>query len=210
MIDFSTYTKTIDENGKVVRLYKCWQDMKSRCYNKNNKNYHQYGGNGITVCNEWLDNYQTFRIWATENGYSDELTLDRIDFESDYTPNNCRWVSIKKQQNNRSNNRYIEFNGEVKTLSEWCEDLGLNKSTISSRINREGTEPLIALGLSEKYKTKKNNKYFIWNGVEKTYKEWCNITGEKLYNVHNRINNLNWSIEKALGLTKRLKKFKSI
>lgn len=203
-LDYNVYKNSRLPNGKTTRLYKCWQDMKSRCYNGNNKNYIQYGGRGIIVCEQWEHDYQKFRAWAVENGYKENLTLDRVNFNGNYEPTNCRWVSIKSQQHNKRNNRFIEFKGEIKTLSEWCEKLNLNKSSISSRINRDGVEPLIALGLIEGYKAKDTN-YFTWDGMEKSYSEWVEITGVKMYNVHNRILNLGWSVEEALELKNKRK-----
>lgn len=151
--------KTRDENGKVIRLYKCWQDMKSRCYNKNNKDYYNYGNRGITVCDEWINNYKNFYEWSISNGYTDTLTIDRINSNGNYEPSNCRWATHKQQGNNTSRNKKIEFSGVTRNLSEWCEILNLNYNTIRSRINRDKIDPLIALGLVEGYTYKKNFYY---------------------------------------------------
>ena len=110
--------------------------MKARCYNPHNGFYHRYGGRGITVCDEWKNNFSAFRKWAMCNGYSDGLTLDRIDFDGNYEPSNCRWATSKEQANNKCTNHYVMFNGEKKTLKQWSESTGLSYPTLLGRIKR--------------------------------------------------------------------------
>lgn len=135
---------------KATRLYTCWQDMRARCGNPKNKRYKNYGGKGVVVCNEWINNFENFQEWALSNGYSDELTLDRINVDGDYAPLNCRWTAIETQANNKTNCRYIEFDGKKQSLAQWCRELNLNYGTVSSRINRNKIDPLIALELVKK------------------------------------------------------------
>lgn len=129
-----------------TRLYGIWASMKKRCLSKNNCNYPRYGGRGIKVCDEWLD-YLTFKKWALSNGYSDDLTIDRIDVNGNYCPENCRWATMKEQQNNRRNNKKITYNNETHTVSEWAEITHISRHTLDFRFNNNW--PLeIALTLS--------------------------------------------------------------
>lgn len=118
-----------------TRLYSHWECMISRASNPNNARSHRYLERGIVVCEEWKE-YKNFSKWAKENGYSDDLSLDRIDNDGDYKPSNCRWVDSKTQGNNRSTNNNITFNGKTQTLTQWAEEVGINKSTLSKRIHR--------------------------------------------------------------------------
>ena len=124
------------EMGSISRIMNIWNGIKQRCNNKNNKSYKNYGGNGITICNEWANNFETFYNWSIRNGYKNDLTIDRIDVNGDYEPSNCRWATIKEQERNKRTNHNIYFNGETHCIVEWAEILGVNKNTIFTRINR--------------------------------------------------------------------------
>lgn len=117
------------------RLYVCWQHMKRRCDSPKDKYFHNYGGRGINVCSEW-ESYENFRSWALSNGYDDTLTLDRIDVNGGYCPENCRWATVTEQQNNRRNNHIVEFNNEIHTLAEWSRIVGINFDVLQMRINK--------------------------------------------------------------------------
>lgn len=117
-----------------TRLYRCWQAMKRRCLKTNDDHYQFYGERGIGVCTEWL-NYEIFRDWALTNGYTDELTLDRIDVNGNYEPSNCRWVDRKIQANNKRTNHYITYNGITKSAQEWSDIYGIPASTLIFRHN---------------------------------------------------------------------------
>lgn len=108
------------------RLYNIWQSMRKRCYSPSNKDYKNYGQRGITICDSWKDSYIEFYRWSLDNGYCDNLSIDRIDTNGNYSPDNCRWVSMKVQQRNRRNNVYIFHDGQTLALSEWCEILHFN------------------------------------------------------------------------------------
>ena len=112
--------------------------MKNRCSNKKERCYKYYGGRGIKVCKDWVENFLSFYNWSIKNGYKENLTIDRIDVNGDYEPNNCRWVDLYIQANNRRNCIKITYNGKTKTLTEWCRELGLNYKLIKQRIKRDG------------------------------------------------------------------------
>lgn len=105
----------------ATRLYSIWKNMKQRCVNPHNTYYCNYGGRGIKVCSEWEHDFQSFYDWAVAHGYSDNLTIDRIDNDAGYSPTNCQWSTKKHQERNKRRNHMVEINGETKTLAEWCE-----------------------------------------------------------------------------------------
>ena len=121
---------------RKTRLYRIWTNMKNRCFNKNYKNYKRYGAKGITVCDEWSgeNDFINFYMWAMSSGYKEYLTIDRIDNNEGYSPDNCRWATYEEQANNKTNNRLFRFNGETQTLSEWSKIYDINQSTLRSRI----------------------------------------------------------------------------
>lgn len=119
-----------------TRLFKIWSGMKERCYRHAHSYYMDYGGREIKICEEWKNNFLTFKKWAEANGYTENLTIDRIDVDGDYSPENCRWATMREQQNNKRNNRKIEYNGESHTVTEWAEITGIGKTTIKERLNR--------------------------------------------------------------------------
>ena len=106
------------EHGVGSVLYNKWGSMKTRCYYPKSKDYKNYGGRGIKICDEWL-NYDNFRNWSISTGYQEGLTIDRIDNDRNYEPSNCKWVTMKEQQRNKRNNRIITYNGKSLTLVEW-------------------------------------------------------------------------------------------
>ncbi len=118
------------------RLIRIWQGMKARCSQKNNTCYKFYGAKGITVCKEWWDDYLSFAKWSFKNGYNQELTLDRIDSKGNYEPSNCRWKTIKEQNNNRSDNRILSYRGKNYTLAQLAEEVSLNRSTLWRRLKK--------------------------------------------------------------------------
>lgn len=124
-------TKHGDSN---TRLYNVWAGIIYRCENKKCKSYKHYGGRGISVCDEWRKKYSTFKDWAMANGYKENLTIDRIDVNGNYEPLNCRWVTMKKQANNKRTNLFITYNGITKTASEWDKEMNYERGTIQRRI----------------------------------------------------------------------------
>lgn len=141
-----------------------------RCYNKSHPYYRYYGGKGITICSEWLSDYNSFKDWAISSGYSDNLTIDRIDNSKGYTPENCRWVTMKEQQNNRTNNRLITYKGCTKTMKQWSECLGIPYRTIKDRIVNRGYTAEKAF--SKAYYA--NCRLIDINGKKQSVRAWCN------------------------------------
>lgn len=121
---------------KNTRLYNTWCSMKQRCMDKHCKSYSRYGGRGIKVCDEWLNDFVNFYKWATENGYQDNLTIDRINVNGNYEPNNCRWATPSEQSNNKRNNHFVIYKGCKMTVKQLSEKYNINYGTILSRINR--------------------------------------------------------------------------
>lgn len=122
-----------------TKLFDVWRHMRERCYKKYHKSYKDYGGRGIKVCDEWENNFNAFYEWAIVNGYDEnapfmQCTLDRIDVNGNYEPSNCRFISIKEQCNNRRNNHFIEYNGEMHTIAQWSEIIGVSYGALYQRL----------------------------------------------------------------------------
>ena len=118
-----------------TKLYKIYAGIKSRCLNIRNKRYIDYGARGITICDEWKNDYSLFYNWAISKGYKDGLSIDRINNDGNYEPSNCRFVTSKIQNNNKRNNRYITYNGKTQTMKQWADELNINYRTLKSRLN---------------------------------------------------------------------------
>lgn len=119
-----------------TRLYNIYDNMKSRCYRKSNTEYKRYGARGITVCEEWLDDFMNFYNWAINNGYDDNLSIDRIDTNGNYEPSNCRWATPREQANNTRMTKFITFNGVKHSISEWADITGIKPCTIAYRLRK--------------------------------------------------------------------------
>lgn len=121
--------KYVETHGlSNTRLYRIWMQMKNRCLNKNNQAYKYYGGRGITVCDEWKNDFKKFYDWAVANCYKDDLTIDRKNVNDGYCPKNCRWIEMKEQQRNKRNNVWIEYNGKRKLLVDWLKYFDISYS----------------------------------------------------------------------------------
>ena len=181
-----------------TRIYSEYRGMISRCYNSNNSNYKNYGGRGITICDEWLnkeDGVIKFYIWSISNGYRDNLTIDRIDYNGNYCPENCRWVDWETQANNRRNNVLLTLNGVTNTAAIWSKITGISIATILKRKKLEWSDELTLI-------TPENNyikKYTHSNGKCMTITEWANETGLDRNLIYDRIHKLGWSIDKAIS-----------
>jgi len=129
---------------KGSRVYDIFENMLERCYNHKNPAFHNYGGRGIAVCDEWKNNFQSFYDWATTNGYTDKLTLDRKNNDKGYSPDNCRWATRKEQSRNTRSNVLVTINGVTKILSDWATEAGIYRKTLSYRL-KSGWNPIDAV-----------------------------------------------------------------
>lgn len=129
--------------------------MKSRCNNPNIPSFRWYGARGIKVCDEWVNDFKAFYDWSMSHGYSDELTIDRIDNDKGYSPDNCRWVTMKIQGSNKSDNHIVTLNGVSKSLMSWCEEFNINYKTVRDRLVRGWSyEDALSRPVQTKFKRK--------------------------------------------------------
>lgn len=167
--------KSMTTHGKTnTRLHYIWVSMKDRCNNPNDQAYAHYGGRGISVCQEWNNDFVTFYEWAINNGYDKTLTIDRIDVNGNYEPSNCRWADKKTQANNKRNNIIITYNNKTQSLKLWCEELNLDYDMIRARWQNPNWENK---SVEEKLFTP-NQKHILitYNGETHTISEWAKIT----------------------------------
>lgn len=134
-------SKNHSHKSSNTRLYHTWQGMKDRCYNKNSNSYNRYGNKGIVVCDEWINDFSNFKEWALKNGYDDNLTIERLDFNGNYESSNCTWITRPEQSNNRSSSIFVEYKGEKLNLKQWSDKLGIKYGTLNSRYKRGNTDP---------------------------------------------------------------------
>ena len=144
------------DTAQHKRLANIWHTMIKRCDRPNRNDQHLYYDKGIKVCPEWYD-WFTFKEWALSHGYTDELTIDRIDSNGNYEPNNCRWVTQKVQANNTSKNKLITYKDKTQTLSQWCDELNLDYFRTKARLNNCNYTPEEAFEL-DRYELRESNK----------------------------------------------------
>lgn len=178
---------------RYTRIYRIYKGMMGRCYNKNGKDYQHYGARGIKVCDEWKENVVAFYDWALSHGYADDLTIDRIDVNGAYGPDNCRWATPKQQQNNRRVNVIITYKGETHNVREWSELLHIPYQTIYTRLQKGDTPEQI-------FGANKIEQHLItYNGEQHSLKEWARILGIKYGTLYNRVVLSGWPAEKAFN-----------
>ena len=152
-------TYGVKHGKRNTRLYCIWVSMKQRCYNHNNKDFRKYGERGIKVCDDWKNNFISFYDWSINNGYQENLTIDRINNNEDYEPNNCRWTDVKTQSNNRRTNIMLEYRGKRQSLTQWANEYNINPSTFNDRLERGWTmEQALTISTKGMYRKHFNNK----------------------------------------------------
>lgn len=185
------YKNAQRDNRRTYCLYNIWCGIKRRCYNQNYARYKDYGGRGITLCDEWMD-FDAFVDWANDTGYQEGLTIERINNDGNYDPTNCTWATRKEQNRNRRTSMYINYMGETKTLVEWCEELGLKYKTIQFRLAHGWT---VERAFNEPSKTEMES-----------FADVCRKHGISRRVAYERIHKLGWDVESALNTPVRTNK----
>lgn len=168
---------------KREKLYVCWCHIKARCNNPNSKDYKYYGGKGIKMCEEWSQDYLSFKQWALDSGYQEGLEIDRIKNDKDYCPENCRWRTRKEQMNNTTHNHLLTYNGETKTMAQWADEFDMPYGMLKQRINKCQWSVEKALTtptrktmskdkLGEGIKKVGRKHFLTYQGVTKTVAQW--------------------------------------
>lgn len=150
------------------RMGEIFKGIITRCYNKNDKNYRWYGAKGVKVCQEWLNNPKLFEKWALQNGYKDNLTIDRMDANKDYCPENCRWITVEENIRRAGKVNWITINNKTLTGRQWATELGLGLLTVDKYIRLYGetkTKELIKVILEEPLSTKHRKSHQTWFDV---------------------------------------------
>ena len=169
-------------------LYSKYNAMKARCYRKTNKQYKNYGGRGITICDEWMDaekGFDNFAIWALSHGYTDDLTIERIDVNKGYSPENCKWITRLEQAYNKTNTIWVDYHGEKVQLAILCKRLGMSYQSIHFRLKHMG------MSVEEAFDTP------IRENVTEFAKK-CHEHNIPIKTVKDRIRKLGWDEERAL------------
>lgn len=174
------------------KLYTVWKNMKTRCYNSQYWNYPNYGGRGITICEEWLKDFSSFYSWALSSGYQEGLTIERVNNDGPYSPDNCKWATKEEQDANRRNNHRLTYKGETKTVTQWAKLTGLPAAAILSRI-RYGWSPdeIIETPSGGKSET------IVYDGITEKISYWSKVTGFSAHTIRMRLR-AGWSVEDTL------------
>lgn len=173
-----------------TRLFSIWSGIKNRCYNKNKDEYIRYGAAGIGMCEEWLEDFMNFYNWSMNNGYADDLSIDRIDNSKGYSPDNCRWVDKETQTLNRSCTKWIEIDGKYYTIPQIAEKYGINKYCLYARAKKYGyTKDILKSPEIPRY---------LYRGKMYRLKDLAKITGLSEQTVLYRIKS-GWDMDK-IGL----------
>lgn len=150
------YSGITNKGDDYKRINNMYHHMKSRCYDRNNNRFSRYGGRGIVVCEEWINDFQAFYFWAVKNGYNKGLQIDRKDNNGNYCPENCRFVTALENSRNTSRNRNIEINGVTKTIAEWAEISNIKQETLGRRVKKGWSEDKLLTPVNTKYRHRNN------------------------------------------------------
>lgn len=186
------YKREVIHGYSYTRVYVIWKNMMARCYNPKDVGYKNYGARGVTVYDEWHD-VSVFAEWAYANGYADDLTIDRINTNGNYEPDNCRWVSMKVQQNNKRNNVFLEYKGERLTLAQWSDKMEIPYSTLVNRhSNGWSIEEILETPVKES-----KTRYIEYNGEVHNISEWERLLGFRTGVINKRIK-MGWDIKDVM------------
>jgi len=177
-----------------TKFYKVWSSMKSRCSNPTDKAYCNYGGRGISVCEEW-QTFEPFREWAMANGYREGLTIERINNDGNYEPGNCKWIPKGLQSDNTRRCVFITLNGQTLNMKQWAKELGIPYSVIQHRIYR-GWSPLRAIGKEPIDSTRCHCTLITYQGKTQNVREWADELGINYKTLHRRLAD-GWPIAEA-------------
>lgn len=198
--DFSKDNFHITHGMSKTRPYNIWQGIKGRCLRENEQsNYRYYGARGIKVCDRWKNSFENF--WEDmKDGYTDQMTIERIDVNSDYTKSNCKWIKSCEQKFNKTSNSLITINGITKTTIEWAQEHNINAKKLYSRYFRYGIRDKERL-LSQRSACPKH-RYISYLGQEKLVTEWARLYNLAYATVIGRLVR-GWTIDKALNTPKK-------
>lgn len=193
MANYNHYSKYRHKISEHKGLYSKYNAMKTRCYRKSSPKYANYGARGITVCPEWMDSdngFDAFADWALSHGYQDNLTIERIDVNKGYSPDNCKWIDRLEQTYNKTNTVWVDYRGERVQLVILCNRLGINYQSIHFRLNH------MNMSIEEAIETP-----FRENVTEFARK--CHEHNISIKLVKDRIRRLGWDEERALNTPAR-------
>lgn len=179
------------------RLYHIWLGMRKRCYNTNDKSYNHYGGRGIKICNEWgagkldISGYLAFKKWAKENGYKEDLSIDRIDVDGPYSPENCRWATFELQCQNKTNTVYVETDQGEKPLVCFLQTSEVKSGTVRKRV-KQGMCIDDAINLPAE-----NGRFIEFNGKRQSIRAWALEIGMNPATLLRRVN-AGWEVGRAI------------
>lgn len=140
----------VKHNQRNTKLYEIWKSIKNRCLNPKSLAYKNYGGRGITICQKWKDDFMEFYTWSMQNGYNENLSIDRINNDGNYEPSNCRWVDRKTQANNTRTNHFITFDNQTLTIKQWSEKLNIPYSCLFSRLKNWSIEKALTTPIKKR------------------------------------------------------------